>query len=49
MWLEVCPLECGCGKMDGMDEGACYERPKKKTKERKKKNGLDVLGLYFFF
>ena len=49
MWLEVCPLECGCGKVDGMDEGACYERPKKKRKERKKKKqkklGLDVLRL----
>jgi len=45
VWLEVYPLECGCRKVDGMDEGACYERPKKKKKrkEKKKKLGLDVL------
>jgi len=43
--LWVSPLECGCWKVDAMDEGACYGRPKKGKEKKKKKLGLDVLHL----
>ena len=49
VWLEVCPLECGCGKVDGMDEGACYERPEKKEKKGKKKTWIRCPAFIIFF